>query len=105
MKFAFINKSAEHEYNDLPQSVKNTFQLDFTALKAGSKPFSKIESLNTVGKGSFELKINGSPAYRCVYVAKYNDTVYILHSFIKTTNGVDRQAIKTASSRYKLIPK
>jgi phage-related protein len=56
-----------------------------------------------VGKGAIELKINGSPAFRSIYCAKYNDTVYILHSFSKTTNGVDKKAMKTAKERYKLI--
>ncbi|VAW51028.1 hypothetical protein MNBD_GAMMA06-1013 [hydrothermal vent metagenome] len=46
---------------------------------------------------------NGSPAYRTVYVAKFVDTVYVLHSFTKTTNGVDKQAMKTAKGRYKLM--
>lgn len=49
-----------------------------------------------------ELKINGSPAFRCVYIAK-NDLVIVLHSFKKTTNGVDRQAMKTVKQRYKYL--
>ncbi|WP_416456029.1 type II toxin-antitoxin system RelE/ParE family toxin [Saccharophagus degradans] len=48
-----------------------------------------------------ELKINGSPAFRCVYVAKYLNTVVVLHSFTKTTNGVDRKAMKIAEQRLK----
>ncbi|MFO0130313.1 MAG: type II toxin-antitoxin system RelE/ParE family toxin, partial [Pseudanabaena sp.] len=40
-------------------------------------------------------------AFRCVYIAKFLDTVVVLHSFEKTTNGVDRQAMKTIEKRYK----
>jgi phage-related protein len=47
------------------------------------------------------LKKNGSPAFRCVYVSKYLDTVIVLHSFTKTTNGVDQQAMKVAEQRLK----
>jgi phage-related protein len=60
-----------------------------------------IEYLGSVGSGVIELKINGRPAFRCVYIAKYMDTVFVLHSFTKTTNGVDRQAIKVAEQRLK----
>jgi phage-related protein len=104
MKFEFINNAAKREFERLPQDIQNTFLTDFQAILQGSKPFSIIESLQTVGKGSVELKINGSPAYRCIYCAKFNDTLYILHSFVKTTNGVDRQAMKTAKQRFKAIP-
>ncbi|MBW8445691.1 MAG: type II toxin-antitoxin system RelE/ParE family toxin [Arenimonas sp.] len=41
------------------------------------------------------------PAYRAVYCAKYRDTVFILHAFTKTTNGVDRTAMNTARERYR----
>ncbi len=54
-----------------------------------------------MGAGVIELKINGSPAFRCVYIAKFLNTVVVLHSFEKTTNGVDRQAMKTVEKRYK----
>jgi phage-related protein len=44
---------------------------------------------------------NGSPAFRCIYVAKYLDTIVVLHAFVKTTNGIDRQAMKVADQRLK----
>jgi len=43
----------------------------------------------------------GSPAYRAVYCVKYLDTVFILHAFEKTTNGVDHKEMATAAKRYK----
>ncbi|GAB6139826.1 hypothetical protein JCM14076_05550 [Methylosoma difficile] len=57
--------------------------------------------MDSVGAGVIELRKNGSPAFRCVYVAKYEDTVVVLHAFAKTTNGVDRQALKVAEQRLK----
>lgn len=36
-----------------------------------------------------------------MYIAKYFDTVFVLHSFEKTTNDVDKQAMKTLEQRYK----
>lgn len=88
----------------LPEEIRHQFGLDIHALQHGQQPFSDSEDVSgSVGKGAIELKENGSPAYRAIYCAKYLDTVYILHAFAKTTNGVDRQAMKTAASRYQLL--
>ncbi len=103
-KFEFINKKALKEFKALPDVVRAQFALDLQAIQKNKKPFSDFKPLkDSVGVGAIELIENGSPAYRTVYVAKYVDTVYVLHSFTKTTNGVDRQAMKTAKGRYKLM--
>lgn len=36
-----------------------------------------------------------------MYCAKHLDTVYVLHAFTKTTNGVDRAVMDTVEKRYK----
>jgi phage-related protein len=100
-KFAFVSDAAEKEYKDLPNEVQDEFGKDLRKIQYGQSPALPIEHLSSVGQGVIELKKNGSPAFRCVYVTKYLDTVIVLHSFTKTTNGVDRQAIKVAEQRLK----
>jgi phage-related protein len=103
-KFKFINEASKKEFLSLPQEVMSQFGSDLNAVQQGKRPFSDIKDISSsVGTGAIELIENGSPAYRAVYCAKYLDTVYILHSFVKTTNGVDRAAMKTAEMRYKLM--
>ena len=98
----FINKQALKEFKALPSHVQKRFSLDLNAVKKGKEPFSKFKHITeSVGVGAIELIENGRPAYRTVYVAKYDNAVYVLHSFTKTTNGVDKQAMKTAKERYK----
>lgn len=104
-RWEFVSAAAERDFNDLPLNIRERFVLDLKAISVGSKPFSKFESLTSIGSGVIELKKNGSPAYRCVYVAKSKDVVYVLHAFTKTTNGVDRKAMATVASRYSEIPK
>ena len=100
-QFAFVSDAAEREYKALPKKVQQEFGTSLRAIQDDKKPFLPIRSLSSIGAGVIELKINGSPAFRCVYIAKYLDTVIVLHSFEKTTNGVDRQAMKTLEKRYK----
>lgn len=100
-KFAFVNNAAEKEYKDLPDEVQDDFGKALRKIQYGQMPALPITHLDTIGQGVIELKKNGSPAFRCVYVAKYLDAVIVLHSFTKTTNGVDRQAMKVAEQRFK----
>ncbi|MGK7879048.1 MAG: type II toxin-antitoxin system RelE/ParE family toxin [Crocosphaera sp.] len=100
-KFAFVNDAAEREYKDLPKNIQQEFGTSLRAVQDNKKPFLPIRPLKNIGPGVIELKINGSPAFRCVYIAKFIDTVIVLHSFEKTTNKVDKQAMKTLEKRYK----
>ncbi|PYG76117.1 MULTISPECIES: type II toxin-antitoxin system RelE/ParE family toxin [unclassified Pseudomonas] len=99
-KFAFVSAAAEREYKDLPQDVQDDFGKDLRRIQYGQDPERPIKSLtDSVGAGAIEL--NGSPAFRCVYVAKYADMVVVLHSFVKTTNRSDRHAMQVAEDRLK----
>lgn len=101
-EYRFINKQALKEFRALPDPIQKRFALDLHAVCQGKDPFSKFKHIgDTVGVGAIELVENGRPAYRTVYVAKFQEAVYILHSFTKSTNRVDRNAMTTAKKRYK----
>lgn len=100
----FINKQALKEFKALPEHTQKRFALDLNAVCEGKGPFSKFKHIaDSVGVGAIELIENGRPAFRTVYVAKFDNAVYVLHSFTKTTNGVDGKAMATAKKRYKLM--
>jgi phage-related protein len=101
-KFEFVSEAAMRAYFELPKDIQRQFGHDLNAVQQGKDPFSSFKHLTEgVGPGAIELRENGSPAYRAVYCAKYLDTVFILHAFTKTTNGVDRKEMATAEARYK----
>ena len=98
----FINKQSLKEFKALPEHIQRRFALDLSAICEGKEPFSKFKHISdSVGVGAIELIENGRPAYRTIYVAKFESSVYVLHSFTKTTNGVDRKAMDTAKKRHK----
>lgn len=100
--FAFVSEAARREYMALPENVRHEFGVSLRAVQENKKPFLDITSLSSsIGPGVIELKINGSPAFRCVYIAKFENTIFVLHSFEKTTNEVDKKAMKTLLDRYK----
>lgn len=99
--FAFINEAAEREYKKLPDHIQDEFGKDLRRIQFSQDPVLAIKHLNGVGAGVTELIINGSPAYRCVYVTKYMDAVIVLHSFEKTAQGRDKQGMQVAEQRLK----
>jgi hypothetical protein len=72
-KIAFVNDAAEREYKALPKDVQTEFGTSLRAVQDNKKPFLPIDYLSNIGAGVIELKINGSPGFRCVYIAKYLD--------------------------------
>lgn len=101
-KFEFVSEAAKRAYLALPREIVRQFGADLNAVQHNKPPFSPHKTLSaTVGPGAIELIENGSPAYRAIYCCKYLDTVYVLHAFEKTTNGVDRKELSTAKARYK----
>jgi phage-related protein len=105
-KFEFVSQAAMKAYLALPKDIQYQFGTDLNAVQQGKGPFSAHKVLTeTVGPGAIELIENGSPAYRAVYCVKYLDTVFVLHAFEKTTNGVDHKEMATAAKRYKEMKK
>lgn len=103
-EFRFVNKQSLKEFKALPRRIQERFATDLHEICKGKAPYSTFKHIgSTVGVGAIELIENGRPAYRTVYVAKFKQTVYVLHSFTKTTNGVDRKAMETAKQRYKIM--
>ena len=101
LRVAFVNDAAEREYKTLSEGIQDEFGKDFKRIQFGENTVLPIASLNNIGPGIVEFKKNGSPAFRSVLVTKYEDTIFVLHSFTKTTNHTDRKAMNTAKGRHK----
>ena len=56
----------------------------------------------TFGKGVTEIRIwDEAGTFRVVYVAKFEDAVYVLHCFQNKTQQTARKDIELAAKRYK----
>ena len=54
----------------------------------------------TVGPGVIEIRIHTNDEYRVLYVAKFAEAVYVLHSFSKRTQKTPLRDISLAQRRY-----
>jgi phage-related protein len=108
MKLELVSDAALKAFKKLPRNIQERTLKALQDVMNGrtpSMPFKPLKNLGKNIKGVMELVVNGSPAYRVVYVAKYNNTVYLLHAFTKTTDGVDKPAMEVVVNRYKEIKK
>ena len=59
-----------------------------------------FKPLPAVGKGVQEIRIrDASGAYRIIYIAKFEDAVYVLHAFKKTSQRTAMSDIELAKRR------
>jgi phage-related protein len=57
-----------------------------------------------VETGAYEIRVgDNTGAFRVIYVAKFAQTVYVLHAFQKTTRKTRQADIELAARRYRLI--
>ncbi len=59
--------------------------------------------MNVIGAGVGEIRIHVLGEWRVVYVAKFSDGVYVLHSFQKKSRRTRREDIELARQRYRQI--
>ena len=79
------------------------FQLD--RVQRGLEPFD-WKPMSSVGSGVREIRVRDeSGAYRVLYVAKFEEAVYVLHCFQKKTQATPKQDIDLAERRYRELIK
>jgi len=58
--------------------------------------------MNTVGRGVREIRIrDAAGAFRVLYLAKFDDAVYVLHCFQKKTQKTSKADLNLATQRYR----
>ena len=57
--------------------------------------------MQTVGAGVQEIRIHAEDEFRVVYVARFEEAVYVLHAFQKKTRKTAQRDIALATSRFR----
>jgi phage-related protein len=76
------------------------FQLD--AVQRGLEP-TNWKPLPIVGPGVREIRIHVRGEWRVIYVARFEDAVYVLHAFQKKSRKTPKKEIDMARARYGLL--
>lgn len=79
------------------------FQLD--RVQRGLDP-TDWKPMNSVGQGVKEIRFTESKiAHRVIYVAKFEEAVYVLHAFTKKTQKTPKANLEIATKRFKELLK
>ncbi len=74
-------------------------------VQAGLEPLN-WKPFDDVGVGTKEIRVRDSSGiYRVMYVAKFDDAIYVLHCFQKKTEATSKQDKAIAQARYRAVIK
>jgi phage-related protein len=95
--------TARRDLAAVPDSARRQAGYDLFMVQAGREP-ADFKPLPTVGPGAYEIRIrDAAGAFRVVYVAKFEQAVYVLHAFQKKTRKTSPADLDLATKRYRLI--
>ena len=89
---------------DFPENVRKLVGQELRFVQTGSMP-TDFKPMTTVGAGAYEIRVRAGNQYRVIYVAKFAESVYVLHSFIKTTPKTSKPDLEIAKTQYATLIK
>src|SRR5690348_3688164 len=93
-------------YDDLlafPRDARKEAGFQLGKVQAGIEP-TDWKPFEEVGSGTREIRIReASGAYRVMYVAKFEEAIYVLHCFQKKTQMTSKQDKAIAGERYRAM--
>lgn len=101
-RISFIDSSLD-ELRAFPEEARTAsgYQLDLVHQRLEPddwKPFA------SVGQGAREIRIRGNDGiFRIMYVAKFEEAVYVLHCFQKKTQKTSQSDVELARNRYRRL--
>ena len=98
----FLGTSLD-DIRNFPELARNEAGYQLNKVQQGLDPDS-WKPISSIGLGVKEIRIRKEGIYRVIYLAKYAETVYVIHAFTKKTQKTEQKDINLAKERIKLIP-
>ena len=97
--------SAYEDLLSFPDDARRQAGFQLGKVQAGVEP-DNWKPFDGVGAGTREIRIRDeSGAFRVLYVAKFEEAVYVLHCFQKKTQATSRKDKDIAETRYRAVVK
>ena len=91
------------DLKDFPKNAMQDVGFQLDKISKGQDP-DDFKAIPRVGRGAMELSVwDEEGTFRILYVHKFEDAVYVLHCFKKTTQKIPDADIDIAKNRYKSI--
>lgn len=94
--------SSQDDLRNFPAEARRQVGFELYAIQRGLEP-TDWKPMPAVGPSVREIRIHVLGEWRVIYVAKFADTVYVLHAFRKKSQKTRREDIELARQRYRRI--
>jgi phage-related protein len=95
--------SAFDDLLDFPDESRRQAGFQLRKVQSGLEP-DDWKPFEDVGAGTREIRIReASGIYRVMYVAKFEEAIYVLHCFQKKSQATNKQDKSIAEARYKAV--
>lgn len=99
-KLAFLDTSLD-DLRAFPESSRQEIGYQLDRIQQGLNPYD-WKPFSIIGPGVREIRTRDADGiYRVMYVAKFEEAVYVLHCFQKKTQTTSQSDIDLAKRRYK----
>lgn len=96
--------SSEDDLAAFPREVKQAAGFQLFRVQAGLMPADWKPMLSVgVGAGAYEIRVHVLGEWRVIYVAKFADSIYVLHAFQKKTQQTRKEDIELTANRYRQL--
>ena len=87
-----------------PKPIREDFGIALGEMQDGRAAALPVRPMPSIAAGVFELKDSDeSKWYRLIYLARVEDTLYVLHCFTKNTAKTEKRDLATAEQRWKQV--
>jgi phage-related protein len=101
MKFVQFRGSSLDELRAFPVSVMREAGYQLDRVQQGLMP-DDFKPMPSVGSAVSEIRLwDEAGTFRVIYVAKFENAVYVLHCFQKKTQKTSQKDLNLAAKRYK----
>ncbi len=94
--------SAQNDLRKFSKEVRQEAGHQLLRLQYGATP-NDWKPMKTIGKDVKEIRIHVEGEHRVIYVAKFKETIYVLHAFQKKTQKTQKLDIEIARKRLQKI--
>ena len=94
-------------YKDIcsfPEATRQMTGYQLHLLQMGDDP-TDWKPMSSVGAGVREIRVHEGGEFRVIYVAQFDEGIYVLHAFQKKTQKTSKKDIELAKSRFKAVLK
>jgi phage-related protein len=82
------------------EAAKHQAGIELFAVQLGANP-TDWKPMRSIGAGANEIRVHTENEYRVIYVAKFEEAVYVLHAFTKKTHETSLHDVRLAQRRYR----